>query len=113
MHASVSPLQTERSVGIAHDYRCAIQVAPPNDRQLAAQVKAALIAAGDITARQILIEATDGVVFLSGTVDSDAMRHTTLAVARLESGVHNVVDQLVLRSELREALARGKRKRRI
>lgn len=90
-----------------------MQVAPTSDRQLIAMVKAALLAAGDITARQILIEATDGVVFLSGTVDSDAMRHATLAVARIESGVRNVVDQLVLRSELQDALARRKRKRRI
>lgn len=115
MHASGSPIQIQpqRSFRIARDFRRAIEAARTNDRQLTAQVKTALLAAGDITAKQILIEAIDGVVSLSGTVDSEAMRDATLATVRMEPGVRSVDDQLVLRSELNDALARRRRKRRI
>jgi hypothetical protein len=114
MHVSIAPLRTEWPFAITQDYgRVPQQPDAPIDRQLTAKVKAALLAAGDITAREILIEATNGIVSLGGTVDSEAMRQATLTTVRMEPGVRDVVDQLVLRSALRDALARRKRKRRI
>ena len=67
------------------------------DRQLTARVKAALIAGGEITAKQILIETANSIVSLSGPVDSETMKRATLATARSVHGVVSVLDQLFLR----------------
>lgn len=95
MHVSVP--QMEQSSAIAGDNSRAAKCEPRQDMQLTARVKAALIAAGDVTAKQILIETANGVVSLSGSVDSEAMKQATLDVARLVCGAQNVLDQLVLR----------------
>src|SRR5687768_5557163 len=89
MHASVLPLEFELPPAIA----AASRATPGElqDRQLTARVKAALIAAGEITAKQILIETANSIVSLSGPVDSETMKRATLATAR---SVHGVVSVL-------------------
>lgn len=111
MHVSEPSLQTERSFAIAGNNSCTLQADPLRDKRLAARVKEALLDARDVTAKEILIEAADGVVCLSGSVDSEAMKQATLAAARMVCGPRNVVDQLVLREALRNALTRRKKRR--
>lgn len=111
MHASAPPLQTEQSFAIAADKNRAHQIDPLRDRQLAARVKAALIDAADVTAKQILIEAANGIVSLSGSVDSETMKQATLAAARMVCGPRNVIDRLVLRDASRDALTRRRKRK--
>src|SRR5688500_8705160 len=95
MHASVQPLEIEPPPAIA----AASRATPGElqDRQLTARVKAALLAAGEITAKQILVETANSIVSLSGPVDSETMKRATLATARSVHGVVSVLDQLFLR----------------
>jgi osmotically-inducible protein OsmY len=95
MNASVQPLEIESPptfAGGSRPTRGELQ-----DRQLTARVKAALIAAGEVTAKQILIETSNSIVSLSGPVDSEIMKRATLATARSVHGVVSVLDQLFLR----------------
>lgn len=107
MQVSVPLVQMEPSPAIAADNSYAAQYEQSQDVRLTARVKAALIAAGSVTAKQILIETAHGVVTLSGPVDSEAMKQATLSTARWICGAHNVLDQLVLR----DALARPMKRR--
>lgn len=97
MQIANSPSQIEPPPVIAGGNTRAAECEPLPDTELTARVKAALIAAGDITAKQILIEAVDGVVFLSGSVDSAAMKQVTLAAAERVCGAQNLRDYLLVR----------------
>ena len=70
---------------------------PIMDAKLTSRVKEAVIAAGSITAKNILIETANGIVTLSGPVDSEVMRKATLTAARSVCGVPSVIDRLFLR----------------
>jgi hyperosmotically inducible periplasmic protein len=95
MHASVQRSEIEPPPAFAEVSRATQDKL--QDRQLTARVKAALIAAGEVTAKQILIETSNGIVSLSGPVDSETMKRATVATARSVHGVVSVLDQLFLR----------------
>lgn len=67
------------------------------DAALTARVKAALTDAGESNARQIHVEVRDGVVQLSGFVDSVMTQETALKTARSVPGVSEVRNDLDLR----------------
>jgi hypothetical protein len=97
MQIANSPSQIEPPPVIAGANISAAECEPLCDTELTARVKAALVAAGDLTGKQILIEAVDGVVFLSGSVDSAEMKQVTLAAAERVFGAHKLRDYLVVR----------------
>jgi hyperosmotically inducible periplasmic protein len=68
-----------------------------DDATITARVKAALIDNEVVKARQIEVETRNGVVQLSGFVDSDDMQEAALRTARAVSGVKEVRNDLALR----------------
>lgn len=68
-----------------------------DDAAITARVKAALIDNEVVKARQIEVETRNGVVQLSGFVDSDDMQEAALRTARAVSGVKEVRNDLALR----------------
>jgi hyperosmotically inducible protein len=75
--------------------------APPepaqSDRRTEARVKAALTEALGLAAAAIAVEASDGVVTLSGFVASSAERQQARAAARAVGEVRRVVDRVRLK----------------
>lgn len=74
-----------------------------SDAELTARVKAALAADIAVKARQIEVETRDGVVQLSGFVDSDDTRSAAVLRARSVKGVAEVRNDLSIRSDDRPA----------
>lgn len=74
-----------------------------SDAALTARVKAALIDDEETQARQIQVEARNGVVQLSGFVDSVMEQEAALKTARLVPGVREVRNDLDLRGADRSA----------
>lgn len=70
-----------------------------DDSVTTGRVKAALIDASDVKARQINVETNGGVVQLSGFVTSDGMRHRAVKIASTVEGVERVEDALVVKPE--------------
>jgi hyperosmotically inducible protein len=64
------------------------------DAGITAKVKTALAADGLVKARKIDVDTVNGVVQLSGTVDSMAEKERALSLARNISGVTQVIDNL-------------------
>jgi hyperosmotically inducible periplasmic protein len=60
-------------------------------------VKSALIGNDETKARQINVETEDGVVQLSGFVDSEQMKTAAAATAQSVSGVQEVRNELIVR----------------
>ena len=68
------------------------------DAALAAKVTANITAQAGINAARIKPSVRDGIVTLSGTVQSAALKATVLQTARKTSGVKSVVDQIEVKS---------------
>lgn len=69
-----------------------------DDAALAAKVTANITAQAGINAARIKPSVRDGVVTLSGTVSSVALKSTVLQTARKTSGVKSVVDRIEVKS---------------
>jgi hyperosmotically inducible protein len=70
-----------------------------NDAALTAKTAAMLTAQTGVNALRVKPSAHDGVVTLSGTVDSTAIKATMLATVRRLNGVKAVVDRLTVASK--------------
>ncbi|HEY0942829.1 MAG TPA: BON domain-containing protein [Steroidobacter sp.] len=83
----------------------AVQAAPPpgSDVALTTKVKAALASDRAIQARDIEVETRDGVVQLSGFVNSEGERNAALLRARSVDGVAEVRNDLSVRTDDRPA----------
>lgn len=68
-----------------------------DDAGTTARVKTALVANKATKATQINVETLDGVVQLSGFVDSEAARQAAVTTARNIGGVYEVQDRLLIR----------------
>ncbi len=68
-----------------------------DDAGTTARVKSALITNKSTKATQINVETLEGVVQLSGFVDSEAARQAAVAAARSMGGVKDVQDRLLIR----------------
>lgn len=68
-----------------------------SDAEITARVKTALIRTDDTKARQINVETENGIVQLSGFVDSEQMKSAATTTARGVSGVQDVRNELVVR----------------
>ena len=69
-----------------------------DDATVTAKVKAALIESRDTKAYQINVETEDGVVQLSGFVDTEAARSAATTVARAVKGVKDVRNELSVKT---------------
>ncbi len=69
-----------------------------DDSILTAKVKTALIASPDTKAHQINVETKDGVVQLSGFVDTNAAKSAATTVAKSVTGVKDVKNELSVKS---------------
>lgn len=74
-----------------------------SDSEITARVKTALIGNDETKARQINVETENGVVQLSGFVDSQQMKAAAAETARGVSGVREVHNELVVRQGDRTA----------
>lgn len=68
-----------------------------SDAEITARVKTALIRDDATKARQIKVETENGVVQLSGFVDSEQMKAAATATTQSVSGVHEVRNELIVR----------------
>jgi hyperosmotically inducible protein len=75
----------------------------PGDAELTARVKAALVDDETTNARQVNVETRNGVVQLSGFVDSEEMSEAALTAAKSVRGVNEVRNDLVVRKDDRTA----------
>lgn len=85
---------------------CVVEVAAQqsiDDTALTAKVKAALATERFVQARDIEVETRDGVVQLSGFVDSEAARTAAVMRARSVNGVAEVRNDLSIRTDDRPA----------
>jgi hyperosmotically inducible protein len=74
-----------------------------SDAEITARVKTALIRNDETKARQINVETENGVVQLSGFVDSEQMKSSAAATAQSVSGVQEVRNELIVREGNRTA----------
>jgi hyperosmotically inducible periplasmic protein len=68
-----------------------------SDAAITASVKAALIRNDETKARQIKVETENGIVQLSGFVESEEMKSAAATTARNVSGVQEVRNELIVR----------------
>ena len=69
-----------------------------DDAAVTTKVKAALLAEPGLRSMEIHVDTKDGVVTLTGTPDSSAVRDKAVVVARNVAGVKDVVDQMASKS---------------
>ena len=67
---------------------------PPNDAQMTSDIQAKLGADSGLQNKQINVQAANGAVTLSGTVDNDAQRDAASKYAAAEPGVKQVINNL-------------------
>jgi hyperosmotically inducible protein len=68
------------------------------DSVITGKVKATLAVDSTVRASQIEVATKDGVVTLSGNIDSQAEKDRAMEIARSTSGVNSVVDMLAVRT---------------
>lgn len=73
-------------------YEDGVEKKPPHDVAMAMQVKAALLEQAPLDAAAIHVEATEGVVHLSGFVEEAAQRQLASQIAQQVAGVKKVVN---------------------
>jgi len=73
-----------------------------DDTAITTKIKAALVADSQVKATQVSVETKDGVVQLSGTVDSKKAESEALRVANQVDGVKSVKDLLSVRGTQEE-----------
>jgi hypothetical protein len=66
----------------------------PSDAQMASDIQAKLTADSGLQGKQLGVQAANGTVTLSGTVDNDAQRDAAARYAASEAGVKQVVNNL-------------------
>ena len=69
-----------------------------DDASVTTKVKAALFAEPGLKTLQLGVETHEGVVTLTGAVDTPVLRQRAIEIAGAMSGVHQVVDKLVVKS---------------
>ena len=69
-----------------------------DDATITASIKASLVKDPVVSAMQINVETMQGVVQLSGFVDSEAKEERAVRIANLTKGVQSVNDNIVVRS---------------
>ena len=69
-----------------------------DDSAITTKVKAALLADNQLKALHISVQTTQGIVQLSGTVDSSAQEEEAVKVANRVDGVKSVSDAISLRN---------------
>lgn len=69
-----------------------------DDAQITTKVKAAIFAEPGLKSLQIAVDTVNGVVTLSGSVDTQANRDRTQSLAGAVSGVNKVTNQLVIKA---------------
>jgi osmotically-inducible protein OsmY len=69
-----------------------------DDAALTTKVKAALFAEPGLKTLQLGVETHEGVVTLTGAVDTPVLQKRAVEIAGAMSGVHQVVDKLVVKS---------------
>lgn len=72
-----------------------------DDSTITAKVKEAFVADPQVSAMQVNVETMQGVVQLSGFVDSDTIRDRAVELARRVNGVKAVKNDIVVRSASR------------
>ncbi len=72
-------------------------VQPGSDTWITTKVKAELLATKDVSGMEVKVETVNGVVSLSGNVDTQAEADRAVAVAQRIEGVSRVDNQLVVR----------------
>jgi len=66
----------------------------PSDAQIASDIQAKLTSDSGLQGKQLVVQAANGTVTLSGTVDNDAQRDAAARYASSEEGVKQVVNNL-------------------
>ena len=69
---------------------------PPNDAQITSDIQVKINADSGLQGKQLGVQAENGTVTLSGTVDNDAQREAAARYASSEAGVKQVVNNLVV-----------------
>ena len=69
---------------------------PPNDAQIASDIQAKINADSGLQGKQLGVQAVNGTVTLSGSVDNDAQREAAARYASSEAGVKQVVNNLLV-----------------
>jgi BON domain len=67
---------------------------PPGDAQIASDIQNKLSSDSGLQGKQLVVQAANGTVTLSGTVDNDAEREAAAKYAASEAGVKQVVNNL-------------------
>jgi osmotically-inducible protein OsmY len=91
--------KTADKMATATDRATTKAAAAVDDAAITAKVKTAVIAEPGLSALKIDVDTKDGVVTLTGTVDSAAMKDRAQQVAQGVSGVRSVVDNLVVKAQ--------------
>jgi hyperosmotically inducible protein len=68
------------------------------DTEITSRVRQALSARADLKSQQIFVDTADGVVTLSGAVDSTALRDQAKQIARRVTGVKHVIDLIAVKA---------------
>lgn len=76
--------------------------AQPDNATLVASVKAQLLRSPDASALDIKVAARDGVVTLTGAVDTDVERTSAELIARSAAGVREVDNKLSVRADAKQ-----------
>ncbi len=87
------------NMATATDRATSKAAAAVDDTAITTKVKTSIIAEPGLSALKIDVDTKDGVVTLTGTVDSAAMKDRAHQVAQSTSGVKSVVDNLVVKSQ--------------
>ena len=85
-------------VAAATDRAMSRAEATVEDAAITAKVKSALLAEPGLGALRIDVDTKDGVVTLSGAVDSSTLKERATQAAQQVSGVRSVVDKLAVKS---------------
>ncbi len=91
--------RTADKMATATDRATTKAAAAVDDAAITTKVKTAVIAEPGLSALKIDVDTKDGVVTLTGTVDSAAMKDRAQQVAQGVSGVRSVVDNLVVKAQ--------------
>ena len=69
-----------------------------DDAAITTKVKTAVLAEPGLKTLQINVDTKDGVVTLSGTVDTPVLKERAMQIAQQTNGVRSVVDNLAIKS---------------
>jgi hyperosmotically inducible periplasmic protein len=90
--------RTADKVAAATDRATAKAAVAVDDASITTKVKGAVFAEPGLKTLQIGVDTKDGIVTLSGTVDTPVMKERALQIAQHVEGVRSVVDNLGIRT---------------